>query len=463
MDSGNKIDQFPTKVKSMKNKLNILMASAPADGHFNPLTGIAKHLEHLGHDVRWYATTHYEGKVKKLQMPFYPFTIAKNYLASNIDTDFPERATIKNPIKKINWDIENFFIARGPEYLEDMKNIHKEFPFDVLICDNGFTGAVFAKYVLNVKIVVLGVLPLTESSRDLAPYGMGITPAGNFAGKLFHKALRWLAGNVLFKRSNKVLQDVLDRYAIPHDQLSVFDLLCKKADILLQSGSPSFEYKRSDLGRNVRFIGALLPYQSPGNKKQWFADKISEYKNIVLVTQGTVEKDVTKLIVPALEAFKNDQDTLLICTTGGSQTAQLKKQYNQHNIIIEDFIPFKDVMPFCDAYISNGGYGGIMLGIEHKLPLVVAGVHEGKNEICARVGYFNYGINLKTERPTPVRLRKAVNEVIMNTVYRKNIEQLSEELETYQPNELVEQYVYEVVKPKTVDQFRKQQPVAPVL
>lgn len=422
------------------------MASAPADGHFNPLTGIAKYLEAQGHDVRWYVTTHYAGKMQKLQMPWYPFSIAKNYLAANINEDFPERAKIKNPIKKINWDIENFFIARGPEYLEDMKNIQQEFPFDVLLCDNGFTGAVFAKYVLNVPIVVLGVLPLTESSKDLAPYGLGITPATTLAGKLFHKGLRWLASTVLFKKSNNTLHEILDRYGIPHNDLSVFDLICRKADILLQSGSPGLEYQRSDLGSNIRFIGALLPYEPVASKKQWFADKITEYKNIVLVTQGTVEKDVTKLLIPTLETFRHDPDTLVIVTTGGAETTRLKKQYDQHNFIIEDFIPFKDVMPFCDVYISNGGYGGVMLGIQHKLPLVVAGVHEGKNEICARIGYFNYGINLKTERPSPSQLRNAVNEVLVKPVYKKNIQALSEELEQYQPNELVEQYIYQVLK-----------------
>jgi hypothetical protein len=59
----------------------------------------------------------------------------------------------------------------------------------------------------------------------------------------------------------------------------------------------------------------------------------------------------------------DDSETLLICTAGGSQTAQWRKQYQQHNIIIEDFIPFEDVMPYADVYISNGGYGGVLLGV----------------------------------------------------------------------------------------------------
>ena len=35
--------------------MKILFASMPADGHFNPLTGVAVDLAERGHDVRWYA------------------------------------------------------------------------------------------------------------------------------------------------------------------------------------------------------------------------------------------------------------------------------------------------------------------------------------------------------------------------------------------------------------------------
>jgi hypothetical protein len=39
-------------------------------------------------------------------------------------------------------------------------------------------------------------------------------------------------------------------------------------------------------------------------------------------------------------------------------------------------------MPFCHVYVTNGG---VLLSIQNKLPLVTAGVHEGKNEINARL------------------------------------------------------------------------------
>jgi hypothetical protein len=44
--------------------------------------------------------------------------------------------------------------------------------------------------------------------------------------------------------------------------------------------------------------------------------------------------------------------------------------------------------------------------------MIAAGINEGKNEICARIGYFKPGIDLKTEEPTPGKIKTAVQEVI---------------------------------------------------
>ena len=224
----------------------------------------------------------------------------------------------------------------------------------------------------------------------------------------------------------------------------VFEEITKRSTLVLQSGTPGFEYKRSDLSSNIRFIGALLPY-SQKQRKPFTIQRHADYDRVVLVTQGTVEKDINKILVPTLEAFKHT-NTLVIATTGGSGTAELKKKYPQRNFIIEDFIPFGDVLPLCDVYITNGGYGGVMLGIQHHVPMVVAGVHEGKNEICARVGYFKLGINLKTERPLAEQIWKAVNEVARTSEYKKNVSRLANEFRNYEPAVIVEKYINELDK-----------------
>lgn len=299
---------------------------------------------------------------------------------------------------------------------------------------------------MNIPVISIGVLPLNENSKDLPPSGLGMEPSYSIAGKIKQAVLRKMTDRFIFKEPNKVMHSLFDKYGIKHQRESLFDMLVKSTDLLLQTGTPGLEYYRSDMNRNVRFIGPLLPHSSNTNQKQWFDDRLNKYRKIVLVTQGTVEKDVTKIIVPALEAFKGT-DTLVIATTGGTGTAMLKEKYAQQNLIIEDFIPFADVMPYADVYITNGGYGGVMLAIENKLPMVVAGIHEGKNEINARIGYFEYGVNLRTERPKVSQLRNAANEVISNKLYRYNVDKLAAEFTRYNPEQLFTKYIKEILKP----------------
>jgi UDP:flavonoid glycosyltransferase YjiC (YdhE family) len=77
--------------------------------------------------------------------------------------------------------------------------------------------------------------------------------------------------------------------------------------------------------------------------------------------------------------------------------------------------------------------------------MVVAGLHEGKNEICSRVGYFKYGVDLKTEKPTPKQIRYAVNEILTHPVYKSNVIRLAKEMNGYDTLALFENYVEEVI------------------
>ena len=82
-----------------------------------------------------------------------------------------------------------------------------------------------------------------------------------------------------------------------------------------------------------------------------------------------------------------------------------------------------------------------MLSIMNRVPMVVAGVHEGKNEINARVGYFNLGINLQTETPTPKQLRAAVEKVMGDKTYRQKVNELGAEFKRYDPNTLCVEHI----------------------
>src|SRR5688572_31858925 len=88
----------------------ILFANFPADGHFNPLTGLAVYLKELGADVRWYSSRTYTEKLRKLQIMHYPFQKAIDVEGNNFDKVFPGRLKKKSQIGKLKFDIIHAFI-----------------------------------------------------------------------------------------------------------------------------------------------------------------------------------------------------------------------------------------------------------------------------------------------------------------------------------------------------------------
>ena len=363
----------------------ILFANVPLDGHFNPLIPLAAWLLSKGHDVRWYTGVGYKEKIEKLGIRFYPCIKALDFSSKDLGEFFPERELIKSKIGKLKFDIKNGFVLRSPEYFEDIKDINRSFDFDLLIADVAFTATPFIKHKLHKPVISIGVFPLTETSVDLPPNGLGLTPAKNIVGRVFHKGLKWIVDTFIFRESKQLVDSLYSRYHMKPLKGNVFNVLCRESTLLLQSGTPGFEYFRSDLGSNIRFIGPLIPTLKNNSSDPTYAEKLKRFKNVILVTQGTVEKDINKIIVPTLEAFKNDSDTAIVVTTGGSQTKELQKKYMSANIIIQDYIPFDAIMPYADVFVTNGGYGGVMFGISYGLPMVVAGVNEGKNEIWWKV------------------------------------------------------------------------------
>jgi MGT family glycosyltransferase len=396
----------------------ILFANVPTDGHFDPLTGLAKHLQHNGCDVRWYTSEMFSKKLERLQILHYPFVKAKDLNGKNLHSEIPDIANAEGGNKGKLY-LKHLFIDRATEYFEDIKDIYDKFPFDVLITDNMFSAMPFVRYMLHVPVVSIGVVPLLEDSIDVAPAGRALPPAENDEVRFAYQELYKQKYSSIAELIEQYRAD-LKKYHITVKGSFVFDTLVKEANIHLQIGIPQLEYPRRDLGKNVTFIGALRPYRVVSGKARWFDSKLREYSKVILVTQGTVEGNTSKILEPAIAAFAGT-DSLIIATTGGSGTAQLRDKYTGKNVIIEDHITFDDVMPYVSVFITNGGYGGTIMSIMHGVPMVMAGIHELKNEVCARIAYVGIGIDLKTETPTPDAIFEAAQRILTDFSYKERV------------------------------------------
>lgn len=420
--------------------MKILFATVPGDGHFNPLTGIAMHLRDAGHDVRWYVGPCYIPKVKRLGIPYYPYKRASEITGDNIGTIFPERAKLHGPAL-IRFDGKNMMVANVGNYFEDIREIDTSFSFDILFCDIAFYAMKLVKEKLGKRVCAVGVAPSGETSQDVPPNFVGLKPAKTAIGKGIHQGMRALMEWMVMNDVKELYNGILAAHGLAPVDGSLFDVSYRSPDVVFQSGVPGFAYPRREVNPKVMFVGTLLPYKAAITTAFSQPEKLDTYKPVILISQGTVDnKDPGKLIIPALDALKHT-GALLIVTTGYHQTDALRKSYPQDNIVIEDFIDFDFILDHTDLFICNGGYGSVLLSLSKGVPLLTAGIREGKNDVNAHVDYFGVGIDLRSESPKPRAIRRAAERLLREPRWKQNVARLCAELSRYHPYELIDAYL----------------------
>src|SRR4051794_19912719 len=170
--------------------MRILFASMPFDGHFLPLTGLACHLRHSGHDVRFYTGPSYARRLATLEVPHLPFRRATEVNGGNLAEHFPEVERLKGP-KRIAFDLEKVFFGNTEAHFDDLREIREEFPFEVLVADGAFYASYPAAKQLGIPVYGVGPGPTpAPTSRSAPPPFFGLTPATGPVTKLKHRVIR---------------------------------------------------------------------------------------------------------------------------------------------------------------------------------------------------------------------------------------------------------------------------------
>jgi MGT family glycosyltransferase len=171
-----------------------------------------------------------------------------------------------------------------------------------------------------------------------------------------------------------------------------------------------------------------------------FADE----RPVVLVTQGTIATDPDELLLPTLEALR-DEPVQVVAVTGGPDPALLPPVPD--NARVERYVPFAALMPHVDVYVTNGGYGGLHFALSHGVPILSAGATEDKPELAARVSWSGVGIGMRAQRARPDKVRAAVRRLLGEPGFRARAGELAAELASHggpgRSADLLEGMVYE--------------------
>ena len=78
-----------------------------------------------------------------------------------------------------------------------------------------------------------------------------------------------------------------------------------------------------------------------------------------------------------------------------------------------------------------------MLSLSKGVPILASGVTEGKNDINAHIRYFKLGIDLRTEKPTPYKIKIKTKETLEDKTFKNNATTLQFKLRNYNTNQII--------------------------
>ena len=416
--------------------MRILFASMPFDGHFLPMTGIARHLRLDGHDIRFYTGPGYARRLADLDVPHLPFRWAKEVNGENLAEHFPGVEKLKGP-KRIAFDLEKIFFGNVGAHFQDIREIHEGFPFEALVADGAFYAAYLVAKKLQVPVYGIGPGPTPAPTSPTAPPPFfGLKPADNPVARLKHRIVRAMVERTT-RPGMRTFNALLADEGLPPYERSVFDLPWDAATSFFMTGVPEMDFPRDDWPANHRFAGPLLPPRRSTAPDLAFTDKLGRFESVVVVSQGTVDnRDPEKLLAPTLSALAGTRRLVVACT-GGRHSDALRERFPQDNVVIEDWVDFDALLPHADVFVCNGGYGSIMQALMAEVPIVAAGKLEGKNDINARLAYRGYAIDLETERPKPRQIATAVDRVLRDPSFRQNVAAVASKLKARRPHEII--------------------------
>ncbi|WP_322033761.1 glycosyltransferase [Paraburkholderia sp. J76] len=398
--------------------MKFLVTATSAAGHINPLLAIARVLVEEGHEVLALTAEAFKDRFIKSGVQHKAFTGKPNRDLSRIFEYFPERADLAPGAEMLLFDMKKVFIDIIPEQYQQLTQTLREFPADVVICDQLFLGSfplLDRPREQRPAVVHCAISILWSARDDHAPMGPGLPPAQTDEQVSAYKQILDGLQESFYEPVARSLNEVLASVGAAPVAQTLFDATVYRPDLYIQATVPEFEYPRATLPETVRFVGHL-PGSVQTRLPEWARD-IDPAKKVVLVTQGTVANfDLGQLVGPTLTALNGRDDLVVLVTTGGKPATAIPAPIPA-NAYVTEFLPYELIMPFVDVLVTNGGYGTVNHALSEGVPIVVAGLTEDKAEIAARVQWSGCGIDLKSNAPDPASLREAIDEVLQTSDY----------------------------------------------
>lgn len=291
---------------------------------------------------------------------------------------------------------------RGQFEIADLAAVVEEIKPDILLVDITCYGAQAQAEALGLPrgLLVPSVLPLPGSG--IPPYGLGLAPATNLAGKLRDAALWRLVRRTFDSRMLERLNGMRASLGL-QPITSGFDAFTN-ADVVLAISAPPLEYVRTDLPAHVRMVGAP-PWDLPADRPAFLDEPGDPW---VLVTCSTDYQQDERLAQIAVEALATEPVRVLLTAGDAMSTIELP---DAPNVRVERFAPHGEILPMCSAVVSHGGMGITSRSLYCGVPQLIVPFGRDQPEIARRVSEAGAGEMLPAKKLDVESFRAAFRRV----------------------------------------------------
>ena len=406
----------------------VLLLSSPIFGHVSPMLALGRGLRRRGLEVTLLTGSKYAASAAGAGLDFLPLPPEVDYDDADVEAWLPRRRH-RSRIAAGRYAITGMFVRPlGPQHRAVLRALAAG-RHDVVVADTAFLGALPLLTGRGPRPPVLGVsiTPLALRSPDCAPFGSAMAPGRTAASRLRNRQIDFLLRHGPLRPLQAALEAQLTALGQPPSPVGYFDV-AGLFDRTFHLSVPGLEYPRRDLPASIVFTGPLPP-ERPGLVWEPWTPPPGDAP-LVHVTQGTfANADPTALLVPTLLALA-DEPVRVVATTGGRPVAEVLDRLGAAlpaNAQLAELVPYAELLPRTAVVVTNGGWGGVQQSLARGVPVVVAGASEEKPEVAARVAWSGAGIDLRTGRPSPRQVRRAVRDALHRPRHRAAAQRLQAE------------------------------------
>jgi UDP:flavonoid glycosyltransferase YjiC (YdhE family) len=439
-------------------KAHVVVGATPFVSHVTPMRTVAQHLVSLGYQVTFITSGPFRPSIEAIGATCFVPPVWEDFEEAAL-AKLASKIALTGPVPGANFMASRWFMNAIPHQFKAVQEILASSLAEnpgrsvVVLPESSFLVSLpillGAPGLRPKGVISVGNIPILDINPHTAPPSSGLLPDSSTEG---------------LKRNQGLIDAYLEETAPLRSELNTilrslgaketdevrYNAILNLSDIFLQLCPPSLEYPRGGAYPRLRFTGGL---PSPNTQSHhtselpdWWGDITNKGNaRIVSVSQGTIANNPENLIIPTLKALK-DCDDILVVAALGKRGEKLSAEYSiPKNARVADWIPFDELLPLSDVFVSNGGYGSLQSALANGVPLVLAPpFFADKRDIAARVEWSGTGINLRTGTPTPEALKEAVLEVFKGEKYKKRALEVKKEIESYDPMAIITAAIDEI-------------------